>query len=74
MPRLEDHPSEIDKTYTPMERRRREEMRLKDVKYGFFRVVKEAVAPPVCHKCSKNIYGQALVIDGKISHYHECVQ
>lgn len=73
MPILGNHPEEIDITYTPQEARRRSEMRLHNARYGFFRVVKESIAPPVCEDCGKNIYGQTLKVDGRITHYHKCV-
>lgn len=73
MPILGNDREERDRTYTPLERARRESMRLKDVRYGFFRVAKDTIAPPICSRCNKNIYGQALVINGVMTHYEKCL-
>lgn len=57
---------------TPYAKQRREEMRLRTVRYGFFRVVKEPVQPFLCFKCGHEIHGERLMIDGKIYHYRGC--
>lgn len=71
MPILGDHPQEIDRTYTPLEAKRREAMHLHNVKYGFFRVAKDEVKFPICANCNKEIYGQVSNIDGRITHYYQ---
>jgi len=73
MPILGNVHEEENRTYTPLEKRRREEMRLKPVRYGFFRVVKDEVKFPVCANCGKEIYGQSNVVDGRVTHYYPCV-
>lgn len=55
MPRLLDHKQEINKTYTPLEKTRRDNMNLRDVKYGFFRVAKRPLDALLCDKCDKDI-------------------
>jgi hypothetical protein len=67
MPRLGSPREEMDKTYTPLEKRRREEMRLKPVRYGFFRVATEPTEFPKCVKCRTKLFGPHTVINGK--HY-----
>jgi len=73
MPILGNVHEEENRTYTPLEKRRREEMRLKPVRYGFFRVTTEPVQFPQCANCGKEIYGQVLVKDGRTTHYYPCV-
>ena len=58
---------------TKIEDRRRQEMRVRNVRYGFFRVAKDEITLLVCSKCGKNIYGQVLIINGVASHYQPCV-
>lgn len=70
MPILGNHLEEMDRTYTPREKRRREEMHLKPVRYGFFKVAKERSVFPVCYECQHEIYGAAVVINGEWKHYN----
>ena len=72
MPRLGDHKEEMDRTYTPLESKRRSAMNVRGVQYGFFKVAKEPVSPYICEKCGKEIIGQMLNINGKITHYRQC--
>jgi hypothetical protein len=70
MPILSDNDRvETDRCYTPMEHRRREEMHLVRMKYGFFRVAKERVHALQCARCHRDIDGQALRINGITYHY-----
>ena len=74
MPILKDHLQEMDITYTPLEKRRREEMGLRTVRYGMFTVPNEPRSFPICISCHKEIYGLVLSINGKTTHYHPCAQ
>ena len=57
---------------THYDRVRHEKMSLRPMRYGFFRVAKEATLPDVCEKCHKEIYGQKLNVNGKLYHYNGC--
>lgn len=72
MPILGDHLTEIDKTYTPLEKRRREEMRLYNTRYGFFRVANGPVEDRLCMRCGRKIVGASLNLCGFITHYEQC--
>lgn len=73
MPILGDHLQEIDRSYTRVEKGRREKMRLRNKQYGFFRVSTEAAAPLICERCHLEINGQSLKINGVLTHYEPCV-
>ena len=65
MPILKDHKAEMDMTYTPLEKRRREEMHLQNVRFGFFRVVTEPTKAILCSSCKKDITGICYtIVDG----------
>jgi len=51
---------------------RHEKMRLRNVRYGYFRVAKEAIAHPICNRCGREILGQMLVVEGVTTHYGAC--
>lgn len=73
MPILKDHPEEMDTCYTPLEERRRSEMKIRRIRYGFHRVVTEPVDFPTCVECGNKIYGESIIIDGTPRHYKPCV-
>lgn len=51
---------------------RHDKMKLKNVRYGFFRVVTEATKGLLCSKCGKEIHGASLILNGIPQHYSEC--
>lgn len=56
MPRIHDNPDvETDRCHTPLEHRRREEMKIRRVHMGFFRVATEPLKPILCLKCKKDV-------------------
>lgn len=66
---MNDYIKGIDDTRTPLESRRRSDMSIRDVRYGFFKVVTEEIELPKCEKCGKEINGAALMVNGKVTHY-----
>lgn len=69
---MKDHPAEMDITHTPLEARRRSEMRVKSTQYGFYPVPNGPLDPLVCANCGLEITGEALNINGRITHYKKC--
>ena len=53
---------------TKYDKRRHEEMRLKPIRYGFFKVAKEEIEPLVCSICINDINGESVIIDKKPFH------
>lgn len=62
----------IDDSRTPLEVKRRASMSIRNKQYGFYPVAKEALDPLICVKCGLEIVGQALNINGRITHYRQC--
>lgn len=61
--RANDH----DKCYTPLEARRRAEMRIKPAeRYGFYRVATECTPQLKCSVCMKAIHGANTIINGRV--------
>ena len=50
------------------ERHQRDTMRIKNVRYGFFKVAKEAVQPPMCVECLEDITTNAILINDEFLH------
>ena len=70
MPILGDHLQEMDRTYTPLEKKRREEMHLHTTRYGFFKVAKDATVFPICPTCTKEILGPCIIVNRVARHYN----
>lgn len=68
-----NHPlKELDNTYTPLEKRRREEMHLHDLKYGQYYFTGHRRIFPHCCKCNKELLGESTSINGKV-YCKECL-
>lgn len=72
MPKLLDHPQEMDRVHTPMEARRRSLMNVRNTQYGFYTVPNGPIEPMICNNCGREIVGQALNINGNLTHYTKC--
>lgn len=53
----------------PEETRRREDMRIRDVRYGFFRVATEPIPTKKCDWCDKEIIGASFSLNGVPYHF-----
>lgn len=54
------------------DRGRHSSMRIRDIRYGFFRVIKDVRVFPHCDKCGKELTGQLLRINGTSFCYSGC--
>lgn len=63
----DQHPygEEMDRTYTPLEKRRRSEMSVRSVRLGFFKVPKGPTALTYCCECDKDITTQDHIVVNK---------
>ena len=58
----------MDECFTPLESRRRSEMKIRNVRFGFFRVATEPIEQIYC-TCSKNITNISHI---KVNGVHIC--
>lgn len=62
-----NHPlKELDNTYTPLEKIRREKMKLHDLKYGCYYFTGHAIEDPRCCKCNRKQLGHYTSINSRI--------
>jgi hypothetical protein len=50
---------------------RHEEMRLRNFRYGFHRVITDAMPDTLCSECGESIFSNCLIIDG-VPFHGEC--
>lgn len=57
---------------TPFHKRMRDDMSVRAVSYGFYKVATEPVHTPKCVRCNKELNGEAFKINGKLK-CRECM-